>query len=78
MKSKVTVNIVRDSDRITVTNDRGAKWEFLAVEDPNADLSAAGAIANLAASLLCGSLTSHLHYSCHSHISYTLEVNGTL
>lgn len=77
MKKKITVNIVREADKITVTNDRGARWEFLAVEDPCFDLSTGGAIANLAASLLCGTIISHLYYSQHSHISYTLEVNGS-
>lgn len=77
MKSKITVNIVREADKIIVTNNYGKRWEFLAVEDPFYDLTTSAAIANIAASLLCGTITSHLNYSCHSHISYTLEVNGS-
>ena len=77
MKRQITVNIVREDEKVTVTSNHGMKWEFLSVRDPYYDLSTAGAIANIAASLLCGTITSQLIHSADNHISYTLEVNGS-
>ena len=77
MKRKITVNIVREDEKVTVTNNQGMKWVFLSVRDPYYDLSTAGAIANIAASLLCGTIISQLIHSNEHHISYTLEVNDS-
>ena len=78
MKMKTTVNIVREANKITVTNNQGKRWEFIAIEDPFFDSSTAGAVASIASSLICGTITSHLLHTTHTRLSYTLEVNGTM
>lgn len=78
MERKVVVNIVREANKITVTNNFGKRWEFIAIEDPYFDTSTAAAVASIASSLICGTMTSHLLHTSHTRLSYTLEVNGTM
>lgn len=78
MNRKITVNIVREADKITVTNNQGMTWEFLAIKDPYYDTSIAGAVASIASALISGTITSQLLHTSHTRLSYTLEVNGSM
>lgn len=78
MERKTIVNIVREANKITVTNNFGKKWEFIAIEDPFFDTSTAGAVASIASALICGTITSQLLHTSHTRLSYTLEINGSM
>lgn len=75
MKHSVKVTIERKDDKIIVSNNFGATWEFKK-EDPNSiDHSLNGAIADIAGAMLTGTIVSHLVNLSSPKITYTLTID---
>lgn len=75
MKKEVEVTIERHQNRVVVSNQFGKKWEFPFESPHNNDDSCIGAIADIAAAMLTGTIVSHLKNSSSRKIKYTLTVD---
>lgn len=74
MKHKVEVTIERYANKVVVKNEYGKTWEFpfeIAIDN---DTSAKGAIADIAAAMLTGTIASHLQNTNSKKLKYTLTV----
>ena len=75
MKHSVKVKIERKEDRVIVSNDLGATWEFPFKHIPNFDSSTNGVVAQVAAAMLTGTIISHLSLINSPTIEYTLTID---
>jgi len=75
MKHTVKVTIERHDDCVIVSNDKGKSWNFQFKNTIGIDMSAIGAVADIASALLTGTIVSHLKEINSPKITYTLSVD---
>lgn len=75
MEHSVKVTIERKDDKIIVRNNFGATWEFIRKDPHGIDHSLNGAIADIAGSMLTGTIASHLTELSSPKITYTLTID---
>ena len=71
---KVKVTIDRSDNMITVSNDKGMKWEFMCEDKAQVEHSNTACVATVATSLLVATINSHLQHSDAKRLVYTLTV----
>lgn len=74
MENSVKVTIERKDDRVIVSNNFGATWEFINKDFQSKDHSLNGAIADIAGAMLTGTIVSHLEELTSPKIAYTLTI----
>lgn len=74
MKDKVTVTIDRSDKMITVSNDKGRKWEFFCEDGARIEDSNTACVASVATQMLVATINSHLKHSDADTLTYTLIV----
>ena len=74
MKDKVTVTIDRSDKMITVSNDKGRKWEFFCEDGARIEDSNTACVASVATQMLVATINSHLQHSDADTLVYTLIV----
>lgn len=74
MKDKVTVTIDRSDNMITVSNDKGRKWEFFCEDGARVEDSNTACVASVATQMLVATINSHLQHSDADTLVYTLIV----
>lgn len=74
MKDKVTVTIDRSDNMITVSNDKGRKWEFFCEDGARIEDSNTACVASVATQMLVATINSHLKHSDADTLTYTLIV----
>ena len=75
MEHSVKVTIERTDNKIIVSNNFGATWEFFRKDPHGIDHSINGAIADIACAMLTGTITSHLKELSSPKITYTLTID---
>lgn len=73
MKAEATITTRFANNEVLVENDKGMKWRFELLKN-GLDISAAGAIANIAAAQLAGTITAQLLATDETTVKYKLEV----
>lgn len=73
MKAEVTITTRFAKNEVLVENDKGMKWRFVLLKN-ELDISSAGAIANIAAAQLAGTITAQLLATDDKNVKYRLEV----
>ena len=74
MKDKVTVTIDRSDKMITVSNNKGRKWEFFCEDGARIEDSNTACVASVATQMLVATINSHLQHSDADTLVYTLIV----
>lgn len=74
MKNQVKVTIDRSDNMITVSNDKGKKWEFFCEDKARVQASNRACVASVAVSMLIATINSHLKHNDDSRLVYTLTV----
>lgn len=72
--NKVKVTIDRSDNMITVSNDRGCKWEFFCEDSAKVEDSNTARVASVATAMLMATINSHLQHSHAEQLTYTLTV----
>ena len=73
MKAEVTITTRFAKNEVLVENDKGMRWRFVLLKN-ELDISSAGAIANIAAAQLAGTITAHLLTTDDTNVKYRLEL----
>ena len=76
MKHQVQVKIERYKDTVTVSNEFGKKWTFFVEEPKGLDYSVTTAIAEIATSMLSGTISAHLKELNSPKLTYTLTIEA--
>ena len=71
----VKVTIDRSGNMVTVSNNKGRKWEFFCEDKAIVEDSNTACVASVATSMLMATINSHLQHSCTERLSYTLTVD---
>lgn len=74
MENKVKVTINRSDNMVTVTNDKGRKWEFFCEDSARIEDSNTACVASVATAMLMATINSHLQHSHADKLTYTLTV----
>lgn len=76
MENKVKVTIDRSDNMITVSNDRGMKWEFFCDDSAKVEDSNTALLASVATQMLVATINSHLKHRDDNKLVYTLIVES--
>jgi len=75
MQKSVKISVEREGSTIIISNDGGKIWRFDTYTNLFTDSSATGMVASLMASMLAGTINSHLQHSKSRKLEYTLTLN---
>lgn len=70
----VKVKIDRSGNMVTVSNDKGRKWEFFCEDGARIEDSNTACVASVATQMLVATINSHLQHSDADTLVYTLIV----
>lgn len=73
-QDQIIVTIRREGDSVFVSNGRGQEWEFRLTQKGDLDVSTSAAIAQIASSMLVGTISHQLYQTKSSQVKYTLSV----
>ena len=76
MENEVKVTIDRSDNVITVSNDKGGKWEFFCEGQARVQASYSAFVASVAVSMMIATISSHLKHNDDSRLVYTLNVEN--
>ena len=76
MKSENTVKVTidRSGKMVTVSNDKGRKWEFFCEDGARIEDSNTACVASVATQMLVATINSHLKHTDADTLVYTLIV----
>lgn len=74
MKKQVQVKIERHKDAVTVSNEFGKKWTFPIEEPKGLDYSTTTVIAEIATSMIAGTISAHMKELTSPKLTYTLTI----